>query len=237
MIAKKNSRHDLEAKRSAFFTLGLLVTGSLTLAAFTYSDPMLKADRGNDVARTELNITYEPETPIEEKKEETLAQNETDDNQQQQMIDITEPIGQLITKTPNTGQVQTGVTVQTGGMPTGPITSGGGTKVKIVEPVEDWVDTEAQFIGGYVEMTKFILSEMEYPAISIAAGEEGTVYMSFVVEIDGEISNIKVERGVSKDLDREAKRVVASFPKWIPGEKDAQKVRTRVRLPIVFTLK
>ncbi len=237
MIAKKNSKQDLESKRSAFFTLGLLVTGSLTLAAFTYSDPMLKADPGNDVVRTALNITYEPEIKMEEKKEVTDQSDQADDSDQKQMIDISEPIGMLIKKTPNTGEVKTGVTVQTGGMPTGPKITRGGTKTKMTAPIEDWVDAEAEYVGGFIEMQRYIQNEMEYPAISIAANEEGTVYMSFVVETDGDISNIKVERGVSRELDREAKRVVKSFPKWIPGEKNAVKVRTRVRLPIVFKLK
>ena len=66
--------------------------------------------------------------------------------------------------------------------------------------------------------------------------EQGKVYLSFVVGSDGSISQVKVERGVSKDLDREAKRVVRSMPKWVPGEAGGKKVATRCRLPIVFTL-
>ena len=67
--------------------------------------------------------------------------------------------------------------------------------------------------------------------------EQGRVYLSFVVEKDGGISNVKVERGVSKDLDREAKRIVRAMPKWEAGEVGGKKVRTRCSLPIVFTLR
>ena len=53
---------------------------------------------------------------------------------------------------------------------------------------------------------------------------------------DGSISNVKVERGISVDLDREAKRVVRNMPKWIPGESAGRAVRARCRLPINFQL-
>ena len=72
--------------------------------------------------------------------------------------------------------------------------------------------------------------------MDIEGDVQGTVAISFVVEKNGEITNILVEKGVSKTIDREAKRIVRSFPKWVPAEIDARKVRTRVRLPIVFTL-
>ena len=66
--------------------------------------------------------------------------------------------------------------------------------------------------------------------------DQGRVFLSFVVEPDGKITNIVVERGVTRELDREAKRVVRKMPKWSAGEASGKKVRTRCRLPIVFTL-
>ena len=95
---------------------------------------------------------------------------------------------------------------------------------------------EAQFPGGPAELQKWIASNVKYPQTAIEMGEQGKVYLSFVVENDGSITNIKIERGVSQDLDREAKRLLRDMPKWTPGEAGGRKARTRCRLPINFTL-
>lgn len=237
MIAKKNSGANLENKRSAFFTLGLLVTGSLTLAAFTYSDPMLKADSGMEVKREPIAMTFELDTPKEKPNDIAVPPTEVPKVNQTATVDIQATVGELVSLAKNTNNINTGVTIDLGGMPTGP-TNQKGTKIEpVTNEVFDIVDLEASFVGGVVEMMKYVQSNVNYPEMSIEAREEGKVFVTFIVEKDGSISNIEVVRGVSKALDREAKRVVQSFPNWIPGEKNMQKVRTRVSLPIVFTLK
>jgi TonB family protein len=100
----------------------------------------------------------------------------------------------------------------------------------------DFPDLEAEFPGGSSAMQTWISNNVHYPETSIEKDEQGKVYLSFVVEPNGEITNIIVERGVSQDLDREAKRVVRSMPRWNPGVASGSKVRTRCRLPITFTL-
>ena len=77
---------------------------------------------------------------------------------------------------------------------------------------------------------------MIYPQSSIEMNEQGRVYLSFVVEADGSLSNIEIERGVSQDLDKEAKRLIRKMPNWEAGEAKGKKARTRCRLPINFTL-
>jgi protein TonB len=110
------------------------------------------------------------------------------------------------------------------------------TVIEVEEEVIEFPDVEATFPGGAAELQKFIKENVQYPQTSIEMNEQGRVYLSFVVEPDGSISNIAVERGVSADLDREAKRVVRQMPKWVPGEAKGKKARTRCRLPINFTL-
>ena len=66
--------------------------------------------------------------------------------------------------------------------------------------------------------------------------EQGRVFLSFVVEKDGSITNVSIERGVSPEIDKEAKRVIRKMPKWIPGEASGKKCRARCRLPINFQL-
>ena len=127
--------------------------------------------------------------------------------------------------------------------------------ISVVEEIVEFPDVEASFpcvkfyrydsLGSIVgqnqscgasAMMKWINKNVNYPQTSIEMNEQGRVFLSFVVEKDGSISNIAVERGVSMDLDREAKRVVRKMPNWIPGESSGRKVRARCRLPINFQL-
>jgi TonB family protein len=95
---------------------------------------------------------------------------------------------------------------------------------------------DASFPGGNSGMSKYISQNVVYPTVSIEMNEQGRVYLSFVIEKDGSISNLIVERGISVDLDQEAKRIVNEMPNWLPAEQDGYKVRTRVRLPVNFVL-
>ena len=107
---------------------------------------------------------------------------------------------------------------------------------EVVAPIVDFPDVEAGFPGGPAAMMKWINDNIKYPQTSIEMNEQGRVFLSFVVETNGSISNVKIERGISIDLDREAKRVIKKMPKWVPGESAGRAVRARCRLPINFQL-
>ena len=94
----------------------------------------------------------------------------------------------------------------------------------------------AEFPLGENLMQHFVLDNIEYPQTAVNLGEQGVVYATFVIEPDGSINEVKIERGVSRDLDRETKRLIQSMPKWIPGTCNGEGVRTRARLPVVFRL-
>lgn len=100
----------------------------------------------------------------------------------------------------------------------------------------DFPDVGADFPGGIRELQIWINENIIYPETSIEMEDQGSVYISFVVELDGSISNVKVEKGVARELDREAKRLVRNMPKWIPAKAGEKDVRSRCRLPIVFVL-
>lgn len=105
------------------------------------------------------------------------------------------------------------------------------------EPVFEFPDVEASFPGGYDSLSRWINRNIEYPSGSIEKGEQGRVYVAFVVEVDGSLSSIKIERGAFPLLDAEVLRLVGSMPNWIPGEMgEGKKCRTRFRLPVNFTL-
>lgn len=113
------------------------------------------------------------------------------------------------------------------------------TEAKVVtskEKVYEEVDTEATFPGGASEMMRYIGNSVKYPEISMENGEQGKVFVQFVVNTNGTLSDIKVLRGVSKEIDNEAVRVVKNMPKWTPAGVDGEKVRSYATLPINFVL-
>lgn len=233
MIAKKNPKVDLEGKRAAIFNVGLLVAGSFTLAAFTYTNTVTSEAEKMAVAVDEV-VVFEVEEKVEEKPE--IVKREQPENQSSNQDD--QNLGS------STGISDNMKTVDNGkkgpDMPDGPGIPGVHVPfTKINFTYDDDIvipKIDASYIGGTVEMKKQIMAIQEYPDIDIQLGNQGTVYVSFVVEKDGSVTNIKIERGVSQTLDREAERIVKTFPKWKPGEDEYGVVRTRVRMPIRFIL-
>jgi len=104
------------------------------------------------------------------------------------------------------------------------------------DEIHEVVDEPASFPGGSTEMMKYIGNTVKYPKKSIENKEEGRVFVEFVVNRDGSFSDIKILRGVSKDIDTEALRVVKGMPNWTPAELGGKTVRSRARLPLSFTL-
>lgn len=98
------------------------------------------------------------------------------------------------------------------------------------------VDKEPEFVGGVVKTGRFLGGTIHYPAHARENNIQGTVELSFIVETDGRLTNIKVMKSVATDLDAEAIRVLHLSPKWSPGIKDGQPVRTFYQMPISFSL-
>ena len=108
-------------------------------------------------------------------------------------------------------------------------------KRQLEDPIIDFPDLEAEFPGGGSEMIKWINENIKYPE-NYYGEKYGKIYVSFVVEKDGTLTNINIERGVSIEMDREAKRLIRSMPKWTPGEAGGKVVRSRYRIPITINL-
>jgi TonB family protein len=98
------------------------------------------------------------------------------------------------------------------------------------------VDKMPQFPGGENELFKFIARGIKYPVEAQEKGLQGRVIVSFIVEKDGSLSDIKVMREGDPVLGQEAVRVIRSMPKWTPGETKSQPVRVRYTLPVEFRL-
>jgi TonB family protein len=95
---------------------------------------------------------------------------------------------------------------------------------------------EASFGSESKSLFGYISKSVNYPQQSIENGEQGRVYVKFIVETDGSVSHILVERGVSQLLDAETIRVIRQMPKWNPGSCEGKAVRMFMRMPVSFTL-
>ena len=91
-----------------------------------------------------------------------------------------------------------------------------------------------EYPGGPNEMMKYLQENIKYPQSAKDNKIEGRVFVTFVVEKDGSISNAAVLRGIDKECDAEALRVVSSMPKWNPGQQDGKNVRTQFTIPIIY---
>jgi TonB family protein len=106
------------------------------------------------------------------------------------------------------------------------------------EPKEIFTVVEEQpgFPGGDEARIKFLQSNLKYPEEAKELGIQGKVYITFVVETDGSLNDIKVLRGIGGGCDEEAIRLVKNMPKWIPGKQRGVPVRVQFNLPINFRL-
>ncbi len=105
------------------------------------------------------------------------------------------------------------------------------------DKVYDLVETNAQFPGGDKECLKFINSQLKYPAKCQEMGIQGRVLVSFVVNKDGSIVDIKTLRSPDPLLTKEAERVVSLMPKWIPAMQGWKNVRSCFQMPVMFSLR
>jgi len=220
MEVKKNSEVDGDKVKSSMTIIGLSYVAALTLAVFTFGQVNIEKDE-NEHAAKDVETTTEredekepPPPPPPEEVEIQIAP---------------EPPEEVIIKENIEEEPPPAVTPPA---PPPPI-----AKVEeVAAPIVDFPDVEAGFPGGPAAMMKWINDNIKYPQTSIEMNEQGRVFLSFVVETNGSISNVKIERGISIDLDKEAKRVIKKMPKWVPGESAGRAVRARCRLPINFQL-
>ena len=100
----------------------------------------------------------------------------------------------------------------------------------------DNADEEASFPGGIAACMKYIADNFRYPNIQGDCSIQGKIVVSFIVNEDGNLNDIKVKKSVYSDLDKEAVRVVKSMPKWNPAKQKGKAVKTRYTLPITIRL-
>lgn len=218
---KKSKEANIERLRTPMLMTGALVVGSLVLASFSYTNNTLR-DIKTASHESAVEIEFMEEivvTPqkIEMPKIDPAVLPPSPDPIHIDSNKITPPDPTPFILPPNFGEDTAAVII-------------------IPDPVVEFPDVDAQFPGGAAAMQQWISENVVYPQEAIEIGDEGKVYLSFIVEPDGSLSNVQVIRSVSGSLDKEALRVTNKMPKWSPGEAQGKRVRTRCRLPIVFEL-
>jgi protein TonB len=99
------------------------------------------------------------------------------------------------------------------------------------------VERMPEFPGGEKELMLYLSRNIKYPVRAKELGIQGIVYVEFVVDEYGHITNVQILRGIGGGCDEEAARVIAGMPRWTPGKQSGRSVKVQYRLPIHFTLK
>ena len=98
------------------------------------------------------------------------------------------------------------------------------------------VEEMPSFPGGEGKLMEYVAKNIKYPQIARETGIQGRVFVGFVVEPDGSISNVKLLRGIGGGCDEEAMRVIKSLPKWKPGKQRGKPMRVSYQIPVLFKL-
>jgi len=225
MELKKSKDADLENKKIVFRSVGLVMVSALVLMAFSMEtavvDEKVAVEEKKDKAEDELLFEMPPESATPPEQQETAPPPPTletvevvEDDEEIEELDLSAFEAEVETVPDDEEE-----------------------DVKIEEePIVDFAEVEPAFPGGEVEMIRFIQQNVEYPELSREMGEQGTVYVQFVVNSDGTIQDVVVLKGVSDLLDKEATRVVKKMPPWSPGEQAGKKIRVRYQIPIKFSI-
>lgn len=160
----------------------------------------------------------------------TVVRDEIADNPPK-TVDLTKAaIGPQTVKGPET----------TGNSPVKSVGPGGvgpGTTVNSNDPVGTGdLDMMPEPFGGAVAWSKFLQKNILYPGQAAEEGKQGRVWLSFIIERDGHLSNIVVEHGAGFGLDEEALRVLKLAPAWKPGKQNGQTVRVKYTMPVNFVI-
>ena len=118
-----------------------------------------------------------------------------------------------------------------------PTDGDGKDEIEAPQQIFTIVEQMPEFPGGEEELFKYLGKNIKYPSMARENGITGTVYVTFVVEGNGEISDVKKLRGIGGGCDEEAMRVVKAMPSWRAGKQNGKSVRVQYNLPIKFTLR
>ena len=227
MEIKKSPKADLESKKLTFTLIGLVVTLFVVWRVFEYKsydkqtiDDLQRTVEVIEEEMVEITKQEQPKVqPPQPKPQVTQIQVVEDDVEVEDEIDINAEVDQdeVIEEyefTPPEIEEEEIVEAEI---------------FKVVEEMPE-------FPGGSAKLMEYIQKNIKYPMMARESDIQGRVFVNFVVEPDGSISNVAVLRGIGGGCDEEAVRVVNSMPKWKPGKQRGSAVRCAYTVPIIFKL-
>ncbi len=227
MEAKKTPRADLEKRRGMFLEIGLAVILAAALVAFnvkSYEKEVKEVSTRTadveieaDIIQTEQEETPPPppEEPEVVATELNVVENDAEDIHEIGIVNAEARADEALEF----------------------------TRVEVTEEVEEAeeevflvVEEEPEFPGGLDALSKFIADNIKYPQLAKENNITGRVFVSFVVEKDGRVGQVKILRDIGGGCGNEAVRVVKMMPKWKPGKQRGKAVRSQFNLPVNFDL-
>jgi periplasmic protein TonB len=223
MEAKKTPKADLESKKRIFLQIGIAIALVGVLLAFEwrqYERPEF------DLGTLEMDFIEEEEIPIT-RQEQPPPPPPPEPSQELVIVDDDVEIDEEFT-------IDVEANVFTEVQEFTPI------RVEEEEIAEDVIFTvvedQPSFPGGEEARIRYLQENLRYPQMAREAGIQGTVFVTFVVERDGSVTDVRVIRGIGGGCDEEAIRVVRNMPRWQPGRQRGQPVRVQFNMPIRFVL-
>ena len=228
MEAKKSDKANLEKTKTMFTLLGLVISISIVILAFEWKS----YDEKEEAMQLTQVVQEVEEMVIQTRQEETPPPPEEPQQAETTEFEIVDDDQELknefsIETFENTGNAEEF------------IPTGAGVEEVVEEEAQTIfivVEESASFPGGIQEMTNFIKNNLKYPQQARETGTQGKVFVTFVVERDGSLTDVKVLRDIGSGCGEEAVRVVKSMPKWKPAKQRGKPVRMQFNLPVAFTL-
>jgi len=229
MELKKSEKADLENKKGIFLQIGLIVSMAVTLFAFEW--------KSYDTQDYTTYSTLRVSTDIEELVQIT-----------QQNIPPPMPAPPLpsiiLNIVENTAQINDDISIDAEADESTQVDEYKGNTV-IQQDDESEINEQEIFLvvenvpafpGGDLAMKKFLQDNIRYPIMANQSGIQGTVHVTFVIERDGSVTDVKIQRGIGGGCDEEALRVVRNMPRWEPGKQRGKPVRVQYHMPLKFKL-
>ncbi len=224
MEPKKTQKADLESKKRIFLQIGIVVALAAALVAFEWR----QYERTTiDLGTLEIDFIEEEDIPIT-RQEQPPPPPPPEPSQELIIVDDDVELEEEFT-------IDVDADVFTEVQEFTPIV------IEEEEEVEEdviftVVEDQPQFPGGEEARQRFLEDNLRYPTMAREAGIQGTVFVTFVVETDGSVTDVRVLRGIGGGCDEEAVRVVEMMPRWEPGRQRGQPVRVQFNMPIRFRL-
>lgn len=226
MEPKKNPKYDLSRKSILFFNIGLVISLLMVVVAFEWKSYDEVADftgyvGDDDIEILDIPITEQPPPPPPQEVPKELEIIEVEDDKE---IEEEPPIQDM-------SDIDTETVVET------PVIVAPPAPKEEVQTIFDIVEEEAQPRGGMQAFYEFLGKNIDYPRQAVRLSIEGTAYVRFVIDEQGNVESAEVVEGreLGYGLDEEAIRVI-KLTKWTPGKQRGRAVKQRKILPVKFKL-